>query len=516
MTRTIVLIVSAIFVFSAARGASAKSAYQVWTASSLEKVTRRAAAKPLEPIAISAARGEHEAYQIVLRAGRSGLKGVRVSASDLSSGRHRLPASIYAFHQAAYVYLPKLAEHYPDPLLPVREPLELSPGETVPIWASLVVPRDTKPGVYSGTITVTAEDASATSVQVSLKVYGFEMPAGPKITTAFGLWSLRYLEIGHGLPANSPEAVELHRKYYDFLLERGISTFNKVPGDIMSDEFARYVTDPRVTGFQIALDKDEQVMRKHLDRVRSLGAWDKSYFYFVDEPKNEKQYKDLMDGCEYLRKIDPKVNIVSPYYSNPEFAKDKTVYDLLKGCINIWCFVTNFYDEKAIDERRSAGDKIWNYVCCAPLRPYANFFVDFSPLEHRILLWQNYLYRVTGLLYWNTIYWDPTGTTDPWQDIASVKWINPEMYGDGSLLYPGKKVGIDGPVSSIRIECIRDSIEDYSYLWLLEQQVGREAVLTYVRKLTTAWNEFGRDPERFRSVRDEIATQIERGSKAKG
>jgi hypothetical protein len=91
-----------------------------------------------------------------------------------------------------------------------------------------------------------------------------------------------------------------------------------------------------------------------------------------------------------------------------------------------------------------------------------------------------------------------------------VKWINPNLYGDGSLLYPGKKVGIDGPVSSIRLECIRDGIEDYSYLWLLEQKAGRDAVLPYVRKLTTEWKDFTRDPALFKAVREEIAAQIEK------
>jgi hypothetical protein len=42
--------------------------------------------------------------------------------------------------------------------------------------------------------------------------------------------------------------------------------------------------------------------------------------------------------------------------------------------------------------------------------------------------------------------------------------IGTGFYGDGSLLYPGKKVGIDGPVSSLRLEVLRDGLEAFDYL----------------------------------------------------
>jgi hypothetical protein len=512
--RTIVLAIACLMMAAGcANTSSAKAAYSVWTETSLEKVFKRSPLKPLEPATISAARGEHEAFQIVLRAGREGLTGVKVTTSDLKSGADKLPASVVSAYVEHYVHLPSLNEDYPDALPPYQKPFDLAAGATQPLWIDVSVPRSAKPGLYSGTVTIAPQNTESVAVPFTLKVYNFEMPAGPKMTTAFGLWSLNYLEFGHGLPKDAPEAEALHRKYYDFLLDHGVSSFHAVPGGIYSDEFARYVTDPRVTSFTIEFTKDEQEMRRRLDRVRSLGVWDKAYFYFVDEPKSQEHYDQLKEGAEYLRKIDPKVNIVSPYYCAPEFAKDKTVYDLLVGTMNIWCPVTGYFDEKRIAERRAAGDKIWDYVCCGPRRPYANFFVDWAPLEHRMLFWQNYLYQVTGLLYWDTICWNPKDIADPWEDMATVKWIGKDIYGDGSLLYPGKKVGIDGPVSSIRLECIRDGIEDYDYLWLLEQKAGRDAVLPYVRKLTTDWKDFTRSPKLFRSVREEIAAQLEQPAK---
>ena len=56
-------------------------------------------------------------------------------------------------------------------------------------------------------------------------------------------------------------------------------------------------------------------------------------------------------------------------------------------------------------------------------------------MSHRMLFWQEWKYRSSGLLYWSTTYWEPapTGTDDPWEDMATVKWISKDLYGDGSL-----------------------------------------------------------------------------------
>ncbi len=66
---------------------------------------------------------------------------------------------------------------------------------------------------------------------------------------------------------------------------------------------------------------------------------------------------------------------------------------------------------------------------------------------HRLIFTQMWRLGVTGLLYWSTTYWNPdpnSGAANPWEDMATVKDINPSIYGDGSLLYPGQQVGIDG------------------------------------------------------------------------
>lgn len=79
------------------------------------------------------------------------------------------------------------------------------------------------------------------------------------------------------------------------------------------------------------------------------------------------------------------------------------------------------------------------------------------------------------------------------------------MTGDGCLVYPTR----DGPVSSIRLENIRDGLEDYDYLALLAEAKGKPVAMRYVARLVKSMTEFSRDPAALGQVRAEIADQLE-------
>jgi hypothetical protein len=131
-------------------------------------------------------------------------------------------------------------------------------------------------------------------------------------------------------------------------------------------------------------------------------------------------------------------------------------------------------------------------------------------MSHRVLFWQQKREGVEGLLYWNTTYWNPDrGCDDPWESMMTVENINPALRGDGSLLYPGKKVGVDGPISSQRLEIIRDGIEDFDYLTLAEQWLGGDATREYVSRLCASLTEWEQDPATLELVRRELGTALE-------
>jgi hypothetical protein len=134
--------------------------------------------------------------------------------------------------------------------------------------------------------------------------------------------------------------------------------------------------------------------------------------------------------------------------------------------------------------------------------------MDYPSIEGRLLGWMTYGFQAEGLLFWHVNLWHPNRIIDGREPYLDWKpqcvW---EMTGDGCLTYPTPA----GPVSSIRLENIRDGLEDYDYLGLLADAQGYEAAKKYVGRLVKSMTEFTRDPAALTAVRDEIADQIEAG-----
>ena len=117
-----------------------------------------------------------------------------------------------------------------------------------------------------------------------------------------------------------------------------------------------------------------------------------------------------------------------------------------------------------------------------------------------------YGFQSDGLLYWHVNLWHPNGVLDTHDPYLS--WKLPYIWGmsgDGCLTYPTPS----GPVSSIRLENVRDGVEDYDYLALLADARGPELAMQYFRRLVTSMTEYSRDPAALQAVRAEIADQLE-------
>jgi len=118
---------------------------------------------------------------------------------------------------------------------------------------------------------------------------------------------------------------------------------------------------------------------------------------------------------------------------------------------------------------------------------------------------------------WRTGYSTPKGAKRPWGN------------GDGRFIYPPVAAAdarpsgpvLEGPVDSIRWEMLRDGIEDYEYLALLEKllivnkdmldetQLLRYASLLEVpENITSDMTTFTKDPAPIEAHRDLVARAI--------
>lgn len=119
------------------------------------------------------------------------------------------------------------------------------------------------------------------------------------------------------------------------------------------------------------------------------------------------------------------------------------------------------------------GENVWWYGCMHPQSPYPTYHLDDELITSRIVSWMQYDYGIEGMLYWCINFYmrysnGSTVARDPWKDPEVVL----ETPGDGYLVYPGREYGVEGPISTMRLESIRESHEDYEYFWLFEQKIN--------------------------------------------
>lgn len=503
-----------------AHGQSA--AVQVWTVPSMQKVFREdlipQPASPAPTIVLAAARNETEAAQVALRSAQA-MTLTAAEASNLTNANGMVLAkqNIELF-RVAYIYLPGQMRYYPDPLPPLVTPLELTANQTQPLWVSIHVPFGTSPGRYEGHLTLSFSGGTPAQVviPIRLNVWRFTVPVKPSMRTAFGI-QYNFIAQQHGAPEGSMTLVALKARYYEMLVAHRISPCY-LPVDVTDPALAApYLDDPRVTSFVIPWADDQFYLRVVVDRMRSRGWLKKGFFYVVDEAVFQDQYNTAIQMAEKIHAIDPALKIVATFFRGPDpaFAPGKTPYDLLTGYFNIWCVNTPYFDQTLMAARQKLGEEGWWYVCMGPRYPYANFFVDMEGIDHRILFWQQKEYGVEGLLYWSANWWNPVNTSDPWEDIATVKDLGePYIYGDGSLLYPGSKVRVMGPVSSVRLEIIRDGLEDYEYLAQYERIFGGAQTRGMIARHSQGLRYYDRDVARLEATRCEIGGALDSAAQA--
>ena len=173
--------------------------------------------------------------------------------------------------------------------------------------------------------------------------------------------------------------------------------------------------------------------------------------------------------------------------------------------------LTDYEVATAHDQQLKFGKQVWWEFTSFDTLPFANpAVIDRTGLDARILPWLAWLDDVDGLYYFQSTDWSP----NPW--LASFS--NHLSNGDGFLFYPPKDdtLGYDPCepesnrlVPSIRLELLREGMEDYAYLKLLNGQTQGIALEKASDDLTALFidsrTSFSRIPSRIDSVRIEIA-----------
>ena len=485
--------------------ASAQQDATVWVASPWQRVLQDTPPGEQTAVRVTAAANEYEPFRLIVHAGDRPLNDVRVVASSLNGPGGAISAFNLTLYRAHYLEIASPSNRmdsptgmYPDALIPFIDPetgeeLEGATYDAVPfdvaaglnqeVWCDLYVPAGTRPGRYTGTITVAAGSVELAQVPVELRVWNFELPSEIAMRSNFGSLGSRVATV-LGMEADSEEFAEVEDMYIDTLLAH-----RAVPGslgDIWPDwteedgivdqgegeRLRELVEERHVNALRMQFqyrdepEKAKAYLAATADWLRDLGYLDLAYIYLKDEPNDAEEYEIVRQQGALIEAADPDIARLCTEQTIPS----KPAWGDLYGAVDIWCPLWGLWDEPTANERLQAGERLWSYTAlCQGPQATPWWQIDSDPLAFRAPFWTSWTYDITGFLYWSSVYWS---AYDGMEGIWNAPHFRDKFWGEGMLLYPGQPAGIEGPVTSIRLKLVREAMEDYEYMVLASQGEG--------------------------------------------
>jgi len=455
--------------------------WQVTWATGLEKLARDPAKLPgrmNRSIRLALARNEYESFQVVFIGGTQPTH-VKVFVGPITAveGDGHFPSDVVEIHRVEYVethepYYPvEYVGKWPDPL-PLASDAEIPAGEVQPMWITVGAPESLPAGLYRGTVTASDDAGRTEQLPLEIRVWGFALPRASHLKTAFDFYPFRlkkaYQEFVPGGAKWESRLHELEKLYYLDMLKHRIFPIMGV--DPTRESFARSISFYRVLGLttfgvgshggsngnnwpQKAAELEPLMgwYRRAARALRVQGLLDEAYVYAYDEPKVGDPKVARVMGA--IHAADPGLRNLLVLQTTPNPARQA---EWLRD-VNILCIRIASYDPELAAQFTRLGKEVWMYVS-SPSHPFPALVIDYPAMAHRILPWMCWKYHATGLLYWCVNFWKG----DPWKDPAN---FTSDQNGNGSLYYPTA----EGPVPSLRMEVLRDGMEDYEYLYRLHE-----------------------------------------------
>ncbi|MBC7326845.1 DUF4091 domain-containing protein [bacterium] len=543
------------------------------------------------PIRIAMAKNEREPLQLAIRSPKA-IKGIKVQVfppvnkkgGKLNDFEIRVvgyvpidhPSGYYSstsppWHRKYPTYIPATdgwAGWWPDPLLPYDE-FDIQANKTQPIWIIFRTSMNVASGDYFGKVRLLSNGKLLKEIPFTVHIWDFALPdeihTGAIYTCGIGSpWIL---------PGKTQE--ETRQLFWQFMAERRLC-----PGQIFPEPIIKYENGKVITDFS-EFDKSAEIyfnklkmpyaftpsafylfgwgfppaekwgekpypgdypykeanrsklrdeyksayqacLRAFWEHLKEKG-WDKKFvLYIADEPFDYlpeivEQMKAL---CDMIHEVDPSIPIYSStWHHQPQW----------DGYINVWGIgPSGDVPPQKMEELRRKRARLWfttdGHMCidtpyCAieRLLPHLCFHYGVEAYEFWGIDWLTYNPYEFG---WHAYIPQSESPTH----FYYIRYPN----GDGYLAYPGKLIGYNGFVSSVRMEQAGEGVEDYEYLYLLRELVDKglregkdvsegKKALELAGQLVTIPNSGGRlstkllpNPEKVYEVRDAIANAIEK------
>jgi hypothetical protein len=530
-----------------------------WYVDSLVKVfpDTPAAASQSKLILVSARNG-HVSLQIALRSESHRAVRVRVIAPRLENAALKVQTyrvgNVNVNSHPTDTPLDEVVRSevgpYPDPLFPLAKEISLEGSRTETIWISVFTPEDVRPGIYRGAVEIEAEKQKL-RLPFHIEVFAASVPKEQKLWVTNWLWfehelmakhypqlksdpnrywkilenigrtMARYKQNVVFVPVRTLAKAQLAEGavQYDFgLVDRWIETFDKagmarmIEGGHLSGRLGGGYDSPYVIPTDLV--ENGQIVRKELpaddpraeqnlrDFLRQLRnhlkekGWLSRYVQHVhDEPHGAEMpiYRRFVHVVsEELPRV-PTLDAIS--LREDISAQEETT---------IWVPKLGTFDEglDAIAAHKAHGGQSWYYICLDPRGKYLNRFTDYPTLKVRLLPWVNYRYGLTGYLHWGGNFW----TDRPFEDVQP-DWGGGFFLpaGDNAIVYPD--AGHEGVFVSVRLEVMREGIEDYELLMESARHAPKRTD-ALARAVMPTFTEYLRDVNQFRRFERELLVLV--------
>jgi hypothetical protein len=477
------------------------------------------------------ARGEYESFQVVVRAPAGGLKNVNVAISDLTGERGRITKASLTLYREHYVQImrgspdrggtnrPLGPGWYADALIPFKTtsggtlkpatlravPFDLAPSTNQPIWIDIFVERETLPGRYSGTVTITSDEGKA-AVSVIVNVWNFELPLRPSLLSAFNVSndSNSIPRIFYGDEKQNQEMLLRHRimpvsvdpKYErQFMQQYGLSIARIEYFQHASYGNCKQPPPPAAADLLSLKAKHQPDLTLYLHLADEVSDCPNIFPILKQWARNGREA-----GLITLLTAIPL----------PELRDDGSGSG--RSVADIWDLLPRQYVSNPADvaEALKKGDRIWSYTAIVQDNFSPKWEIDFRPINYRIFGLLNQSVGATGLLYWSVNSWAIGPTNDPWNNMTYIENGKPTPPGEGWLVYPGAQVGSEAFAPSMRLKWIRKSVEDFEYVEILKKLHRGDWALGLVKTVAADWSHWSQDPEAVETIRRQLGAEINR------
>ena len=477
-------------------------------------------------VTLAGARNEYLGFQLIVEAGGDNLRYVKVAASHLvgAAGRKIAARNIKLFRvwytevtEPSHMFrsggfnamgLPSMGTGlYGDALIPfgVRfwgSNFAVARSRNQAVWVDVRIPKDAKVGTYKGKLTVKADRAKSSAVDVELTVWDLTIPdklsaraeAPIYRATIPGMWRInprsdlalklekqyfrlarKHRMIGYiydCFPDIKGKGVDIevdwtfHDKRFAAILD-GSAFDDKIPIEHFNVPVDTYWPSPKNM-----VTKDPKTYYGRLEKV--LKAYDKHFaekgwnprmyvfFQGLDEPSEEWKFKRLEELAAVVHRSSKRIKFRHDFYT--AFASPDKLLSRFADSMDIWCISGCFYPVDKLQAQQARGKEAWFYQGSEPWIGSEN--LDSEALGLRTWAWIAWKYRVDCWHNWCAgrwggenllVYPNNSGTRQAWRPNHN-----------GVMMFPGKILGVDEIFPSIRLKAYRRGNTDYEYMVMLK------------------------------------------------